>query len=250
LLEKMPSGFTLRPRDQIAELVTSAYDGDVEPSKVLAGLDVAAKALNHGDLGRAMVAAVQMRLPELSWKQAAQLAQAEDRLTKYDETEPRDWRGRWTTGGGSAPTSAPKPTRARVSRPQVKPLGFPKLTPVRLAVAEEIAGGGPEDVPADILAFATLAAGFLTSQIAANRQSTTASGRGRSNSSGPQASSPDPDEDECEDLLKKDMINCQIVQATKGRTKGGQCRSVAMTRYSECLRGGVSKVRTPFYWGN
>ena len=46
------------------------------------------------------------------------------------------------------------------------------------------------------------------------------------------------------------MINCQIVKATRGGWKAYQCRSVAFERYSECLRGGVSSVRTPFYWGN
>jgi len=41
-------------------------------------------------------------------------------------------------------------------------------TPVRLAIAEEVVGGGPEDPAADVIAAATLAAGFLVSLIAEN----------------------------------------------------------------------------------
>ena len=57
-------------------------------------------------------------------------------------------------------------------------------------------------------------------------------------------------EEECLELQNKDMINCQIVRATKGKYKAMVCRQVANTRYAECLRDGPSGVRTPVYWGN
>jgi len=125
-------------------------------------------------------------------------------------------------------------------------------TPVRLAIAEEVVGGGPEDPAADVVAAATLAAGFLVSLIAENRRRSggAAPRNRRRSSSRSQALSNNHDEDECDELLSKDSINCQIVKSIKGARKGAQCRSVAMTRYGECLKGGISSVRTPFYWGN
>lgn len=59
---------------------------------------------------------------------------------------------------------------------------------------------------------------------------------------------PDYDE-ECQEQLDKDLINCQILGATKGRAAYGKCKSVAMDRYSECLKWGVNGTRTPPYWG-
>ena len=59
---------------------------------------MAAQALNAGDVAFAMIATVHLRLPELDAASAARLAQSNQDLAKYDPSEPRDWRGRWTTG--------------------------------------------------------------------------------------------------------------------------------------------------------
>jgi len=67
----------------------------------------------------------------------------------------------------------------------------------------------------------------------------------------PRAPSPkrrDGNDDECEEQLRKDMIDCQTVKAVKGASAGAVCRGVAQTRYSECLRFGVKGIRTPPYW--
>jgi hypothetical protein len=253
LLRRTEDGFTVRPSGEIAELMKSAYGRDVELPWVSPGLDVAAIALNRGDLGRAMVAAARLGLPKLNWNQAAQMARAEYRLTKYNQTELRDWRGRWTTGGGSSSPSSSEPGHSPpAARRQAARVGFLGSTPARIAGAEELIGGGPEDVIADAAAAATLAAGFLLSLIAANRSrsTTAAASNGRRNSRRAQASSRKFDEDDCEELLNKDMINCQIVKSVRGAQKGAQCRAVANVRYSECLRGGPSNVHTPLYWGN
>jgi len=69
----------------------------------MSGLKVVAHALNAGDLGRAMIAAIHLRLPALSGGGAAGVNFAADMLAKYNPDEPRDARGRWTTeGNGSA----------------------------------------------------------------------------------------------------------------------------------------------------
>jgi len=105
LLRKTVLGFASRPKAEIGALTKAAYGdafGDVDLSPRLA---VVADALNKGDLGRARIAALQMRLPELSWNRAILVARAEERLAKYDPNEPRDWRGRWTTANGGPPAN-------------------------------------------------------------------------------------------------------------------------------------------------
>jgi hypothetical protein len=254
LMQTTVMGFAPRSMDEVSSLLKSAYGPDFDLSERASSLSVVAEALNHGDLGRAMIAALQLKLPDLDWEAAANLARAEDRLLKYNEAEPRDWRGWWTTGGGVGPSKPLKPAPSgKPKRPSTAsfsiPVGaMPKLSPVQaLAAGEEVVGGGPEDPFADLAAGATLVVGFLASQMAANRRRP--GGGSRSSSQGyvaPQHS----EDDECEELNRKDLINCQIVKSIKGRQRAGVCRRVAAERFAECLRGGLSNVRTPFYWGN
>jgi hypothetical protein len=121
LLRTTAAGFEPRPADELSGLLKSAYGDDVVPAELFGGFEVIARALNQGDLGRAMVAALRLRLPELDWRGAMRVARAHDALAKgFDPGELRDRFGRWTTGGsantGHAATS--KPPRAP-SRPDV-----------------------------------------------------------------------------------------------------------------------------------
>jgi len=100
LLRMTAAGFEPRPVDEIGALLKAAYGpgGDkIDPSP---GLGVVAEALNQGGVGRAMVAALRLQLPELDWNGAARIAHVDQVLRKYnfDPNEPRDPRGRWTTG--------------------------------------------------------------------------------------------------------------------------------------------------------
>jgi hypothetical protein len=94
----------------------AAYGREIDVSKLAPRLGEIAGALNRGDLGRAMIAAVQLRLPELNWAGAVGIARADEALTKYDPDEPRDERGRWTAGAGSG---ASGPAAANTSAPAV-----------------------------------------------------------------------------------------------------------------------------------
>lgn len=252
LLHRTAKGFDVRPGDQVVELLKCAYGGGADLGGLAATLNLVAGALNRGDLEGAKAATALLNLDELDWTRAVSLAQVEYQLKKYDQSELRDRRGRWATAGSnSAVSRKPNPNHS-VPHPRAGPLGVMGSTPVRLAIAEEVVGGGPEDPAADVIAAATLAAGFLVSLIAENRRRSggAAPRNRRRSSSRSQALSNNHDEDECDELLSKDSINCQIVKSIKGARKGAQCRSVAMTRYGECLKGGISSVRTPFYWGN
>jgi hypothetical protein len=109
LLRKTPAGLTPRPTDEIADLMKAAFGQTIDPAPLTPGLTVIADALNRGDIGRAMVAALHLRLPELSREGATRIAKAHDGLTKYDPDEPRDERGRWTAGGESGPPEGARP---------------------------------------------------------------------------------------------------------------------------------------------
>jgi hypothetical protein len=110
LIRKTPTGFIPRPAGEIASLLKAAY-GD-RPMALPSRLDTIAKALDSGDFAMAMIAAVHTQTPELDAAAAMRLAQAEDRLAKYNYNpdEPRDGRGRWTAEGSDAsidPTALP-----------------------------------------------------------------------------------------------------------------------------------------------
>ena len=97
LLQSSGSGFTPRPQAQIHWLVTSAYGRTVNATPLENGLAAVSRALDAGEIGRAMIAAVLLKLPELDWQGAARLAHADNALAKYDPDELRDDDGRWTT---------------------------------------------------------------------------------------------------------------------------------------------------------
>ena len=92
-----------RPAEEIARTLALVYDpfsADDLASR-LSGLDVAARALEAGDMAKAAVATVLLKLPLLSADAMAKLA-GDPTLKKYSPDQPRDERGRWTSGGTGA----------------------------------------------------------------------------------------------------------------------------------------------------
>jgi hypothetical protein len=87
-----------RPKSEIDHALTAAYGMSFDSAARSGGLAAVAKALNDGQMTRAMIAALHLRLPPLP-------VDASDRLAKYSPDQPRDWHGRWTTGSenGSPP---------------------------------------------------------------------------------------------------------------------------------------------------
>jgi hypothetical protein len=109
LLRKTLTGLAPRPADEIASLMKAALGQDIDPAPLTPGLEVIAEALNRGDVGRAMIAALHLRLPRLNPEGATRIAKAHDVLTKYDPSEPRDDHGRWTADGESGPRNSALP---------------------------------------------------------------------------------------------------------------------------------------------
>jgi hypothetical protein len=126
LLQTTASGLAARPAEDIDALLKGAFGADLGAADLLSSLDVIAKALNAGDLGRAMVATLQARLPTLNAAGARRLAEAEARLAKYDQQELRDLRGRWATGDGAGSSSGPDPLVAALAgdHPNKNPFGL------------------------------------------------------------------------------------------------------------------------------
>jgi contact-dependent growth inhibition (CDI) system restriction endonuclease-like protein len=115
LLRLTEGGFAPRSPAEIARLLSAAYDIDADTTSVMAGLGVVANALNGDDTVRAMIAAVQLKLPALDWDGAVRIARAEEALRKYSRNQPRDWHGRWTTGGVGGPAVQLQPVSFRPS---------------------------------------------------------------------------------------------------------------------------------------
>lgn len=123
LLRKTAFGLEPRSIDELAALLMSVYGEDLDPRALTPGLDVVAKALDAGDLGRAMVAALQLKLPGVGLGAAERVAKTEAALSKFNFAELRDWLGRWTRWGAasaSAPARARKPVHQITNEDRVR----------------------------------------------------------------------------------------------------------------------------------
>jgi len=99
--------FAPRDEHEIRYLIEKSYGNAIDSTSITNGLRAVARALNEGEIGRAMIAAVHLRLPDLDIDGAMRIADANETLQKYDPDEVRDGRGRWATGrGNKAPISS------------------------------------------------------------------------------------------------------------------------------------------------
>ena len=103
LVEVLAAGsrrvFRPRPAEEIARTLALAYGrlGPDDLTRCLAGLDLAARALEAGDLVKASVATVLLKLPDLTVEAFAKLA-GDPALKKYNPDQLRDEHGRGTSG--------------------------------------------------------------------------------------------------------------------------------------------------------
>jgi hypothetical protein len=92
--------YRVRPDEEVARALSLAYDPLTSAylARRLSGLAVAARALEAGDMAKAMVATVLLKLPPLSAAALPKLAR-DPALRKYSADQPRDERGRWSRDG-------------------------------------------------------------------------------------------------------------------------------------------------------
>lgn len=114
LLRQTETGFQPRPVWEVDRLLGRAYLTGIDVNVVMGGLGSVARFLNDGEMARAMIAAVLLKLPELDWDGAARIAHADDTLAKagFDPDESRDSHGRWTTDGSFSASLANDHLRA------------------------------------------------------------------------------------------------------------------------------------------
>jgi hypothetical protein len=84
LLELDNNQFAVRDPRELERVMSAAYGYNVALESRMGGLRAVAKALNAGDLCRATIAAVMLRLPDLASYPARQKLETEDRLIKAE----------------------------------------------------------------------------------------------------------------------------------------------------------------------
>ena len=148
LLRMSVGGFAPRPTGEIGVLMKRAYGQDIDATGLIPRLGVIADALNRGDVGRAKIAALHLRLAALKWDAAVSIAQADRALTKYDPDEPRDERGRWTSGGGTN-SGGSATANSRIRPMPAGPIGQRQggSAPSRPALPEAISTRESSDAP-------------------------------------------------------------------------------------------------------
>lgn len=108
VIEEAPGGgYRLRPAAEIVPLLAAAYQAPPDIEHCLAGLHRVVDALRSSNLPLAMIAAVQIGLPDIEDERIERLGRAEALLkANYNPNEPRDAHGRWTdaeSGEGGKP---------------------------------------------------------------------------------------------------------------------------------------------------
>ena len=121
----------VRPQEEIAMLLNTAYEVEVDLSRRMSILQAVANALEKGEMSRAMISAAHLRIPPLWDDAAVARLRVVERLLKqnFNPDEPRDWHGRWTNGPGGAENRRPGmhggagPAEAAPHRPGTRPHG-------------------------------------------------------------------------------------------------------------------------------
>ena len=102
LLQKNDGGnFEARPDGELQKTLNHVYGDDAKWESQIRSIKLVANALNKGDMARATMTAVLMRLPDPS--SPGRITDVNSVLAKagFNPDEPRDERGQWTNGGSS-----------------------------------------------------------------------------------------------------------------------------------------------------
>jgi hypothetical protein len=122
LLQRTTQGFEPRSLADLDFLLSQTFGEPITSATLRPPLMVIARALNVGDLTRAMIATQLLKLPALGSEQAKRAFAAERMLKAgFDPDEPRDDRGRWTTSGADAAPSARRPNPSNHHNPLLVP---------------------------------------------------------------------------------------------------------------------------------
>jgi hypothetical protein len=99
LLERQTTGFTARRQGDLETVLSRGYGFPVSLDRVMSGLSTVASALTAGDLCRAHIAAVHLRIPDLPDAFARLDIQIEDVALKIDRIARTTAAGDWNPAG-------------------------------------------------------------------------------------------------------------------------------------------------------
>jgi hypothetical protein len=162
LLRKNRDGkFEARPAAELRRTFSRVLADEAKRQSRVRSVALVANALNKGDMARAMMTAVLMRLPDPDDLPGTSNTDRRLRKANFNPDEPRDERGQWTTGGGGgAGTSLGAQTRPAPSwrtpahrDPRIQladdAMSDAVNNPVALASARAAAAVGPTDTVDD-----------------------------------------------------------------------------------------------------
>jgi hypothetical protein len=100
LPQSTENNFAARSETGVRWLISRLLDGDLDLPSLLAELNTVARELGSEGTGGGVIPALLFKLPQ-GRDAVLPNAYAEHGRNGFDPNEPRDWHGRWTTGGGS-----------------------------------------------------------------------------------------------------------------------------------------------------
>jgi hypothetical protein len=109
LLDRDANGFTPRPQPDLETILSHGFGFAVSLDRVMSGLATVASALNAGDLCRARIAAVHLRIPDLPNAVARLDMQFEDVALKLDRVAKTTAAGDWDPDKHPRAGTAPNP---------------------------------------------------------------------------------------------------------------------------------------------
>jgi hypothetical protein len=114
--------FQPRPSTEIRKILSNTYRAETDWASRIRSVGVVAKALNKGDVARAMMAAVLMKMPDPD--DAIRIADVDAALAKagFNPDEPRDEHGRWTSGTSDEGRLIPVQIDPPIAGPMIGPL--------------------------------------------------------------------------------------------------------------------------------
>jgi hypothetical protein len=143
LIERRDGRFYLRAEDEIATLLVAAYDPAPDGAGRLARMREVVVALAEEDLSRAMIAALQLQLGEISEEGILRLAEVDDLLKhNFNSLQPRDRHGQWS--GDTSAGVLPAASAARRGASRHQPAGPGSASPTQTsAIGSPLPKGMP-----------------------------------------------------------------------------------------------------------
>lgn len=143
LMRRTTAGYRRADDAEIALVTLAAFDGDERLQRLPIVLDHIAAALVHGELAKAQVLGLQLPVDELDAQQLRRLRLATDLIKAgYNQDEPRDAFGRWTSEGTDAAPVAASVAADVVGTSPLGPLGRGALSALSQLGARLTAGAG------------------------------------------------------------------------------------------------------------